>query len=269
MRAHAERGNEDTKELSLIGMALAESCSLWRWSLVLPFFALTLFVSAFCLFLVQPIIGKLILPKLGGTPQVWNTCMVFFQTALLAGYAYTHTVSTRLKLKQQLMLHSALLFIPLLFLLPTPVSFPGSTGPFTFPNWTPPLGGNPIPQALLLLAWIVGIPFLVVATSAPLLQKWFSSTGHPAAKDPYFLYGASNLGSLLALLLYPVAVEPWFNLSSQSWLFFGGYCVLIVLVLGCVAIVWQSSARLAPILDVPHPAPASDDNISGQSGGRL
>ena len=70
--------------------------------MVLPFFAITLFVSAFCLFLVQPIIGKLILPKLGGTPQVWNTCMVFFQTALLAGYGYTHTVSTRLKLKQQL-----------------------------------------------------------------------------------------------------------------------------------------------------------------------
>ncbi len=224
--------------------------------MVLPFFALTLFVSAFCLFLVQPIIGKLILPKLGGTPQVWNTCMVFFQTALLAGYGYTHTVSTRLKLRQQLITHGILLFIPLLILLPSPVAFPGSTGPFSFPNWTPPLGGNPIPQALLLLSWIVGIPFLVVATSAPLLQKWFSNTGHPAAKDPYFLYGASNLGSLLALLLYPVAVEPWFNLSTQAWLFFTGYCILLTLVLGCIGLVWESSAAKLSLVDPPHPEPS-------------
>src|SRR5438876_8934366 len=92
-----------------------------RWPLALPLFSITLFVSAFLLFLVQPIVGKLILPKLGGTPQVWNTCMVFFQSALLLGYAYTHSVSTRLKLRQQLMLHGALLALPVLVLLAFPM----------------------------------------------------------------------------------------------------------------------------------------------------
>src|SRR5260221_5636823 len=89
-----------------------------RWPLALPLFAITLFVSAFLLFLVQPIMGKMILPKLGGTPQVWNTCMVFFQTALLVGYGYTHTVSTFLKVRAQVILHCLVLFIPLIFLLP-------------------------------------------------------------------------------------------------------------------------------------------------------
>src|SRR5437762_1876245 len=90
----------------------------WRWSLALIVFAVTLFVSAFLLFLVQPMIGKMILPKLGGTPQVWNTCMVFFQTALLAGYGYTHSVSTFLKVRTQVLLHCLILFVPLLVLLP-------------------------------------------------------------------------------------------------------------------------------------------------------
>src|SRR5580658_2438843 len=91
---------------------------MWRWALALPLFSATLFVSAFILFLVQPIIGKLILPMLGGTPQVWNTCMVFFQTALLAGYGYTHAVTTRLPLRKQLMLHCGFLILPLIFLFP-------------------------------------------------------------------------------------------------------------------------------------------------------
>src|ERR1700692_1778461 len=93
----------------------------WRCPLALPIFIVTIFVSAFLLFLVQPLIGKLILPKLGGTPQVWNTCMVFFQSALLLGYAYTHSVSTRLKLRQQLLLHSALLAVPIAMLYLFPI----------------------------------------------------------------------------------------------------------------------------------------------------
>src|SRR5437867_7016817 len=109
----------------------------WRWPLALPIFTITIFVSAFLLFLVQPLVGKMILPKLGGTPQVWNTCMVFFQSALLAGYAYTHTVSTRLKLRQQIMLHGVLLLLPFLVLLPN--------GPFNVTSFTPTTGGNPIP----------------------------------------------------------------------------------------------------------------------------
>jgi hypothetical protein len=229
--------------------------------LALPFFAVTLFVSAFLLFLVQPMIGKMILPKLGGTPQVWNTCMVFFQTALLAGYAYTHTVSTNFNVRRQLLIHCLLLFIPFAILLPW-------GGPFNIEGWIPPPGANPIPSTLLLLTIVVGIPFFVVATSAPLLQKWFSSTGHPAAKDPYFLYGASNLGSMLALLLYPVMVEPVFTLSGQAWFWTIGYGLLVLIMLVCALMVFQAppsvqlagnlgSDDMSPVPPQPAPPPTT------------
>ncbi len=239
-------------------------------AVALPFFAITLFVSAFLLFLVQPMIGKMILPKLGGTPQVWNTCMVFFQTALLAGYFYTHAVSTRLSLRRQLLVHSIILLVPLAILLP-----PG--GPFNITSWVPPPGANPIPSTLLLLTVVVGVPFFVVATSAPLLQKWFAYTGHPAARDPYFLYGASNLGSMLALLAYPVVVEPIFRLSSigfdpgtQNWVWTIGYILLVGLVWGCAFLVTRGPADaqlgINPVVEpppaeippVPPPQPATE-----------
>src|SRR5262245_62139899 len=173
-----------------------------RWPLALPIFVITIFVSAFLLFLVQPIVGKLILPKLGGTPQVWNTCMVFFQSVLLLGYAYTHSVSTRLKLRQQLMLHCVLLVIPVLMMLAFPVYQ-------RVQDWSPPAGANPIAETLILLGLIIGVPFFVVSTSAPLLQRWFGYSGHHQAHDPYFLYAASNLGSLLSLFFYPALIEPF------------------------------------------------------------
>jgi hypothetical protein len=200
--------------------------------LALPFFAVTLFVSAFLLFLVQPLISKLILPRLGGAPQVWNTCVVFFQLALLAGYAYSHSVSTYLKTRRQLLVHSLLLFVPLLILLPN--------GPFNISSWVPPPGANPIPSTLLLLTAVVGVPFIVVATSAPLLQRWFAHTGHPAARDPYFLYGASNLGSMLALLAYPTIIEPNLGLSAQTWVWTGAYVLMSLLIAGCAFLVWKS-----------------------------
>lgn len=216
--------------------------------MALPLFAITLFVSAFLLFLVQPMIGKMILPKLGGTPQVWNTCMLFFQTALLAGYGYTHSISTKLPLRRQLIIHCVLLALPLLFLLPR--------GPFNVEDWAPPAGSNPIWSTLLLLAIVVGVPFFVVSTSAPLLQKWFASTGHPAAQDPYFLYGASNLGSLLSLVAYPFLVEPNIPLVPQAWVWTISYVILGGLVLACTALVWKSLPMvqltgLTPAPDVP------------------
>jgi hypothetical protein len=192
--------------------------------LALPIFVITIFVSAFLLFLVQPIVGKLILPKLGGTPQVWNTCMVFFQSALLLGYAYTHTVSTRLKLRQQLVLHCCLLALPVLIMF----MFPMYT---RVQDWSPPSGSNPIVDTLILLAIIVGVPFFVVSTSAPLLQKWFAYSGHPQARDPYFLYAASNLGSLLSLYFYPLVIEPNTVLAFQSQIWFFGYLILAACVL--------------------------------------
>src|SRR5438445_5399375 len=121
-------------------------------------FALTLFVSAFLLFLVQPMIGKLILPRLGGTPQVWNTCMVFFQAALLAGYAYTHTISTRFSLRRQLMLHGVLLFVPLALLAAKALGTE-SHNPFSVAEFLPPPGANPIPYTLFQLLILVGLPF--------------------------------------------------------------------------------------------------------------
>src|SRR5260370_11814842 len=121
-------------------------------------FAITLFVSAFLLFLVQPMIGKLILPRLGGTPQVWNTCMLFFQTALLAGYAYTHFVSTRLTTRLQLIVHSLLLLVPLAFLFPIP---------FNVADWTPDPSSSAVLQALVELAVLVGLPFFLAPPSPP------------------------------------------------------------------------------------------------------
>lgn len=249
--------------------------------MALPLYAITLFVSAFILFLVQPIVGKIILPKLGGTPQVWNTCMVFFQMVLLAGYAYTHNASTRLTLRQQLMAHVVLLILPLAILLPFPFAFGGAdfndagrvTNPHSLWGFVPELGTNPIPSTLTILFLYVALPFVVVATTAPLLQKWFVYTGHPASKDPYFLYGASNLGSMLSLILYPLLIEPYLSLYHQGWTYVIGYLCLAVFVLACAAMVWQAkdmSAKgkfepkpeLAPAAaqtgitaDVPAPAP--------------
>ena len=218
--------------------------------MALALFAVTLFVSAFILFLVQPIIGKTILPKLGGAPQVWNTCMVFFQSVLLLGYFYTHASSTRLQLRRQLILHCILLFIPFLILLPN--------GPFDITNWIPTLGANPLISTLVILFAVVGIPFFVVSTSAPLLQKWFGSTGHPAAKDPYFLYGASNLGSMLALVLYPIVIEPFMDLTPQKWMWTVGYGVLVIMVLLCAALIWKPAGAMAFKFAGPPVEPPSE-----------
>lgn len=207
-------------------------------------FAITLFVSAFILFLVQPLIGKLILPKLGGTPQVWNTCMVFFQMVLLLGYGYTHFVSTRLKPRAQVILHSLVMLSPFLVFFVFPF---WEYEPLHIRNyikaWIPNFGGNPIFATLLLLATVIGLPFFVVSTTAPLLQKWFGFTGHEAAKDPYFLYGASNLGSMLSLLVYPALIEPFSVLNTQAVLWMAGYAVLAALVVVAVVMVWKPTGE--------------------------
>src|SRR5207244_11365385 len=130
-----------------------------------------------------------------------------------------------------------LLVLPLLFLLPY--------GPFNVSDWTPPPGANPIPSALWILAIVVGVPFFVVSTSAPLLQRWFAYTGDPAAKDPYFLYGASNLGSLLALLLYPFLIEPFLPVIGQRYMLLFFYVALAILVVACALRVWK-----APVMEL-------------------
>lgn len=195
------------------------------------FFAFTLFVSATLLFMVQPMIARMILPLLGGTPAVWNTCMVFFQAALLAGYAYAHATPEWFGRRRQIVVHGLLLLLPLAF-LPLGVAS----------GWTPPTEGNPILWLLLLLTASVGLPFFLVATSAPLLQSWFAASGHASARDPYFLYGASNLGSMLALLGYPTLVEPFLTLQMQSLLWTAGYVMLALLTLGCAFLGTRNAA---------------------------
>ena len=198
------------------------------------FFALTLFVSATLLFLVQPMFAKMVLPRLGGTPAVWNTCMVFYQAVLLAGYLYAHFSTKWLGSRRQALLHLAILALPLLVL------------PIALGDAQIPIGGqNPTAWLLAILAASVGLPFFAVSASAPMLQKWFADTGHPAGKDPYFLYAASNLGSMLALLGYPTIIEPMLPLAGQSRVWQFGYLLLGLLTVGCGAVLWLSRRGVA------------------------
>src|SRR5205085_7170248 len=185
-------------------------------------FATTLFVSAALLFWVEPMVAKMLLPLLGGTPAVWNTCLLFFQATLLAGYAYALAATKRLTLKQQIIFQCALLALACISL---PIALSTST------INTVPTEGNPAFWLITRLALIVGLPFFVLATNGPLLQHWFAATRHIHARDPYFLYAASNAGSLLALVAYPALLEPRFTLPRQSLLWTIGYALLCTLLL--------------------------------------
>ena len=191
-------------------------------------YATTMFVSAALLFLMEPMFAKLVLPLLGGTASVWNTCLVFFQTVLLCGYAYAHVSGKLLSRRGQARLHLVVLLSALLTL------------PFHVPEgWAPPARHNPVAWLLLLLTVAVGAPFLALAASTPMLQKWFSHSGYPAASDPYFLYAASNAGSLVGLLVYPLLLEPALGLSAQTRLWASWYRRLVLLVVACAVLVWR------------------------------
>lgn len=196
---------------------------------VLALFTITLFVSAVLLFAVQPMFAKMVLPLLGGTPAVWNTCMVFFQATLLAGYAYVHVTARAFGVRPQATIHLVLLVTPLLLL---PITVP--------PAWRSPSQDHPAMWLLALLIVALGLPFFVVSTTGPLVQTWFARSNHPLAHDPYFLYAASNTGSLAALLAYPTFIEPNLHLADQSRLWSIGYVVLVLLLVGCAAVVWHS-----------------------------
>jgi hypothetical protein len=185
-------------------------------------FASTLFLSAFLSFAAEPMVAKMVLPILGGAPMVWNSCVMFFQMALLAGYGYAYGASRQQNVRRQLTLHAGLLLIPFVVL---PIMIDRSSA-------LPP-DGNPVGWLLVLLAGTIGLPFLVLSSTASMLQLWFSRTNHPAARDPYFLYVASNLGSLLALASYPVLMEPLLTLGAQSRLWAGGYAVFVALTGAC------------------------------------
>ena len=173
--------------------------------------------------------ARIVLPMLGGTPAVWNTCMVFYQLALLAGYVYAHLSTKWLGTRRQSVLHLGLLLLSLLTL---PVGIRASAAP--------PTAGNPIPWLFMVLFTSIGFPFFMVSATAPLLQKWFADSRQPGSEDPYFLYGASNLGSLAVLLSYPVLIEPNLRLSEQAWIWTFSYGLLGLLILGCGAILWRT-----------------------------
>jgi hypothetical protein len=195
-------------------------------------FTATLFAGAALLFWVEPMVAKMLLPLLGGTPAVWNTCLLFFQSMLLAGYAYALFASRRLTLRQQL---TAQVLIFSVAALSIPIRVSASTAASV------PRGGNPSLWLLGRLFLIVGLPFFALSTLTPLLQRWFAATRHESARDPYFLYAASNAGSLCALLAYPLALEPLFTLRRQSSLWAFSYAALTLLVGACGALALVST----------------------------
>jgi len=195
--------------------------------------AVTLFLSAFLLFWCEPMVGKMVLPSVGGAAAVWSICIVFFQIVLLAAYLYAHLLG-RLQLRVQLILHTMVLFTSFAF-LPIRLSLTGVHDAGAAPLWL-----------IVRLLTGVGVPFFAVATTAPLLQKWFSTTAEKSAEDPYFLYAASNAGSLLALTVHPFVLEPSLGVSLQSRSWFFGY-ILLTAMIGLSAIaVWMRSNAGSP-----------------------
>jgi hypothetical protein len=188
----------------------------------------TLFVSAFLLFWCQPMVGKMVLPYLGGTAAVWTTCVLFFQAVLLAGYIYAHLLGRFVSVRAQIPIHIAVLLLPIPFL---PLTFSGGLGPSAF--------AHPESSLLQRLLFSVGVPFFVVSATAPLLQNWLAGSEHSSSKDPYFLYASSNAGSLLALLAYPFLVEPKIGVSAQSSLWTSGYVLLVAMIALSSGLVWR------------------------------
>ena len=190
-------------------------------------FVLTILVGSFLLFQVQPMVARMVLPKLGGAPAVWNSAMLVYQALLLGGYAYAHWLG-RFTVQRQAMIHVALFLVAALW-LPIGIAQIAPPGPGQEALWVP----------LLLLASI-GPVFLVVSAQAPLMQRWFAAD--PRAGDPYYLYAASNLGSFVGLISYPALVEPNLPLAAQSWGWTAGYALLVLLVAASAAARWHGRA---------------------------
>ena len=225
-----------------------EQPSSARNRLVLLVYTCAIFVSALLLFSVQPLFTKMVLPRLGGSPAVWSVAMVFFQSLLLAGYAYAHFLMQIRNRTIPVVAHLVLLCAAMLTL---PLAIAGSWG-------DPPTSGYAF-WLLGLFVVSIGLPFFALAANNPLLQAWFVRTGHPAGPDPYFLYASSNIGSFLALLSYPVLLEPMFTLRTQNLMWTGGYGLLIVLIAGCGVLLLRSPARAAADLateETSAPAPS-------------
>ena len=216
-------------------------------------FAVALFVSAFLLFWVQPLAGKMLLPLLGGTPAVWNTCMLFFQALLLAGYAYALALTRWLPALAQAAVHIGLLALAALA-LPVALNAAAAGGV--------PEGASPEWWLLKTLLVTVGPPFFVLSASAPLLQGWFSRTRAESASDPYYLYAASNAGSLFALLGFPVLLEPALTLGQQSRAWASAYGALFLLFAACAVLTLRHARRPAGTFEERGSADAPAEPLS-------
>ncbi len=191
-------------------------------------YSITLFSSAALLFWVELLFAKLVLPLLGGSPAVWTTCLMFYQGLLLLGYLYAHLTTRWFGVRRQAGLHLSLLALSLIAL---PIALPG--------GWTPDPERSPILWLIALLTVSLGALFVMLSSSAPLLQRWFSALEHPTSSDPYSLYAVSNLGSLVALLGFPIVIEPTLRLTQQSTAWSWGYGVFCVLTGICAVLLWR------------------------------
>ena len=235
--------------MSLPEPSATDLSSVARNRLVLIVYTVAIFVSALLLFSVQPLFTKMVLPRLGGSPAVWSVAMVFFQSLLLGGYAYAHFLMRLRNRTLPVASHLVLLAVAMLT-LPLSISM----------GWSdPPTSGYAL-WLLGLFAVSIGLPFFALAANNPLLQAWFVRTGHPNGPDPYFLYASSNVGSFLALLSYPVLLEPMFTLRTQNLIWTGGYGLLVVLIAACGVLLLRSPANAAalnmPDDDIDAPAPS-------------
>ncbi len=206
-------------------------------------YAATLFLSALLVFAVQPMFTKMVLPRLGGSPSVWSVAMVSFQAFLFVGYVYAHVLARTLSPSRAALVHLGLLALAA-FTLPLGIAA----------GFGAPPADHVMPWLVALFAASVGLPFVALSATAPLLQSWFVATGHPQAGNPYVLYAASNLGSFAALIAYPFAIEPHLALATQSLVWSAGFCMLALAVAGAACLAVRGGATAGP---APEAAPVT------------
>jgi hypothetical protein len=223
------------------------------YTLLLAVFFTAILMSAALLFAVQPMFTKMVLPRLGGAAAVWSVAMVFFQAALLAGYAYAHLLTRFAPGLASVLIHLAVMVIAC-FALPLHLAS----------GWSQPPSRGEAFWLLGLFAASIGLPFFALAANGPLMQAWFVRTDHPSARDPYFLFAASNVGSFLALISYPTLVEPFLPLFEQTWLWGIGFYVQILLIAACGVLLLRS-INLSPT----SPTTRSDETAAPTRRDRL
>ena len=213
-------------------------------------FGLTIFISSALLFLVEPMIARILLPMLGGTPAVWNTCVVFFQATLFAGYLYTYATTRWLRPRMQAAVHATLWLLSI------------ATIPMALSVEAMPTVGSPILWLFGALIASVGIPFFLLSTSSPMLQQWLTTDRRQPSADPYMLYAAGNVASLTALLSYPLILEPRLRLGEQRAIWVIAYAALAILTVACAAMMARAASKTAATLPVEH-----DLSQEGDPGG--